>query len=1261
MSGKVYFGDVDCIWGRNVNGICVPISSLIQPSQKNVCIVGKLMRFEDSVTENGNIKYRGWIADDTGTLSFRLFLRKEDREGFFEEMTPGGRYIIRGVVDYDDELNEPAFMSVSGIKPASDDEIARMDTSDKKRVELNLHTNYSPISTLDVKQAIHRAKNWGMNALAITDYVGVRAFPEAYHEIKDDAGFKLIYGFEAGIVDDLKPIVLHGHGESFDDNQEYVAFCIETTGFSIKRNKIIEIEAIRIDSKGRTIERFSEYVNPGIQIPYNIESVTGISDDTVMNAPGIWEALPRFLDFSKDAILVTHDADYNAGFIREYCKRIGLAFDFTILDTRTISFLLLPNLKSTSLEGVCAFLGLSSRQPYSVAVKAERTAKLLIYLLEKLKNESIFSIDELNYEARVGHRLLNMIQNGTVVYGTLLVKNEIGRRNLYRLISDSHMKYYNQCPRMPFSEIIRNHDGLLFGSGGIHGYLYQALLRGYSDEEIERLVNLYDYLEIQPTANNRYMIEDDLEHGIQSEKDLQKLNKKIVALGKKYRKLVVATGDVHFLDPTDAIYRAIVMEENYKPGQGKMDSNCITFTMESMKKRLEDEVKDQPPLYFRTTEEMLKEFDYLGAKTAWEVVVENSNKIADMIERIPPIREEKGFPEIDFSDELLRQICEKRAREIYGTMIPAQVCSQLDAELNATRKNGNSVYYLLAQKLVRKSYEGGYPVGIRGSVGASLIAYLTGITEINPLPPHYICPHCHFVDFDSDPVRNCWNMMGHDLPDCECPKCGNRLERDGFNIPVETFLGMDLNKKPNIVLNFAGEYKSEAEGELQNIVGEMQAVRTSTAGYYSMDTLRGFVNGFCEKHNIYLNPGEVDWVAKHCICVKSDSGIHPGRMIVIPSSVDVYEYTPLQYWPNNMFSEQIVTHFDRVEIGEYLLEFDLLTHTDYSMIHILEKLTGLDAKQIPLDDPKVLSLVRNTDASEGIDANKQGCLGIREFETDTTLQIVKETEPKCFSELVRVYGLSHGTGVWFGNARELIQSGICKLQDVICFSDDIMIYLVKMGISKEEAYAITDNVRKGNVYSGNCENWKEWKELMKEHCVPEWYVRSCEKIHYLFPKAHGIEYIRMAWRITYFKLYYPLEFYAAYFSFHPLPYEKACQGKERLESELWLIRIKEEDEREDLIMNLHVAEEMYTRGFEFMPINIYQADDKYYKIIDGKIMPSLQSIKGMGVLAAKELKEAAKKGPFKSQEDLESRVLIKKSLVRYMAGLGILGDLPEMG
>ncbi len=522
MSRKVNFGDTECIWGRNAKGNCVPISSLIQPSRKYVCIVGKLRKFDESKTENGNIRFRGWLADDTGTISFRLFLREKDREGFLEEMTPGSRYKIKGVVDYDGELNEPAFMSVSGIKTASDDEMARMDTSSEKRVELNLHTNYSANSTLDVKQVIHRAKSWGMKALAVTDHAGVRSFPEAYQEVQDDAEFKLIYGVEANVVDDLKPIVLHGHGEAFDEKQEYVAFCIETTGFSIKRNKIIEIEAVRINSKGRELGRFSEFINPEEQIPYDIETVTGISDDTVMNAPRIWEVLMRFMEFSKEAILVTHDAGFHAGFIREYCERTGLAFDFTVLDTRSLSFLLLPDLHDAPLEEVCIFLGISSRQPYSAAVDAERTANLFAYFLKELEKELVPSVDDLNHLACFGRRLLNRIRNDIAFSGTLLVKNETGRRNLYRIISDSYMKYYNRFPRIPLSEIIKNHEGLLFGSGCSRGPLYQALLRGDCNEVIERIVNLYDYLEIQPTANNRHRIEDDLEFSIQSEMDLQK-------------------------------------------------------------------------------------------------------------------------------------------------------------------------------------------------------------------------------------------------------------------------------------------------------------------------------------------------------------------------------------------------------------------------------------------------------------------------------------------------------------------------------------------------------------------------------------------------------------------------------------------------------------------------------------------------------------------------------------------------------------------
>ncbi len=1261
-------GDPDCIYGRNVEGDCVPICTLTQPSMGDVCVCGQVIEIEERELRNGSFIFICSITDDTDTINFKLFQKPEDRELLLEELHKGGFYKLKGSVDYDSYARELAFVSVFGLKKASDFRVARTDEAPKKRVELHLHTGFSESdSVLGVEDAIQRAKSWGMNAMAITDHGVVQAFPVANHAIEKDKDFKVIYGVEGYFVDDLKTLTMNGHGETLDADREYVVFDIETTGLSMKKCKIIEIGAVRVDAEGNELGRFSEFVNPEEPIPYEIEQLTSINDQMVMDAPIIDVILPKFLEFARGAILVAHNATFDTGFIQEFCDRLGLEYPFTALDTMTISYVLLPQLGRYNLDRLCKHFNVVNAHHHRACDDADVTAKIFVRLMEMLKEKGIDTVEKLD---QLGRESVSAVQKAKTYHGTILVKNEVGRVNLYRLISDSHIKYFNRFPRIPMSQIEKYREGLLLGTACERGQLVQAILDGRSDAEIARIVNFFDYLEIQPTANNRHLIDDSKVAAIQTEEDLRDLNRSIIRLGRQFGKPVVATGDVHFLDPQDAPYRTVIQEGSKDKGP-KKDKAIKLIPIAEGESPLSNEMLRQPPLFFRTTDEMMAEFSYLGPDVAEEVVIENTNKIADMIERISPVRPDKCPPVIPDSDKMLREICENRAHEIYGPELPEQVSSRLERELNSIISNGYSVMYIIAQKLVWKSNADGYLVGSRGSVGSSFAATMAGITEVNPLSPHYICPECHFVDFDSEEVLSYSGMSGCDMPDRDCPKCGHKLIKEGHDIPFETFLGFKGDKEPDIDLNFSGDYQPKAHAYIGEIFGTDHAFRAGTITTYAEKTVFGYVKGFCERRGINMRSAEMNRIVSHCLGVKRSTGQHPGGIIVMPDTEEIYSFTPIQKPANDMSSDQVTTHFEYHSIDHNLLKFDILGHDDPTMIRRLEDLTGLDAKQVPLDDKKVMALFHGTDSlgitPEDIDGTRLGCLGIPEFGTDFAMQMVIDANPENFSDLVRISGLSHGTDVWLGNAQELIASGKCKLSSAICCRDDIMVYLMHMGLPSGEAFNIMEKVRKGLVAKGKCDKWDEWKQLMAEHDVPDWYVWSCQKIKYMFPKAHAVAYVMMAWRVAYFKVYYPLAYYAAFFSIRAtaFSYEKMCQGRERLDRELHELQRKEKFEQtakdQDQIRDMRIVQEMYARGFEFMPIDIYTADDKYFRIVDGKLMPGFASIDGMGETAAAQLKEAAKDGVFLSQAELKSRAKLSGTVIDKMAELGILGDMPKTG
>ena len=1086
----------------------------------------------------------------------------------------------------------------------------------------------------EVKDIIKRAKKWGMPALAVTDHGCVQAFPDANHALDKGDSFKVLYGVEGYLVDDMKEIVENSRNQSLDGR--FVVFDIETTGFSPSKNKIIEIGAVKVEN-GEITGRFSEFVNPDVPIPFDIERLTGINDAMVMDAEKIDVILPKFLDFCGDAVLVAHNASFDVSFISHNAAELGLAFSPTVLDTVALARVLLPNLNRYKLDTVAKAVGVSLEHHHRAVDDAEATAGIFLAFEQKLKDgHGMKTLDDLNVFNKVSDETIMKMPTYHVI---ILAANDLGRVNLYRLVSWSHIRFFSRRPRIPKSLLNEYREGLIIGSACEAGELYQAILRGVGDAELSRLVRFYDYLEIQPLGNNMFMLQDE-KSTVKTVADLENINKKIVDLGEQFGKPVCATCDVHFLDPEDEIYRRILMA-----GQGFKDSD------------------EQAPLYLRTTEEMLAEFEYLGSDKAYEVVVTNTRKIADMCEPIAPVRPDKCPPVIENSDETLRNICYNKAHEMYGENLPKIVTDRLERELNSIISNGFAVMYIIAQKLVWKSNEDGYLVGSRGSVGSSFVATMSGITEVNPLSPHYYCTNCHYYDFDSEEVKKYSGMAGCDMPDKGCPVCGAPLKKDGFDIPFETFLGFKGDKEPDIDLNFSGEYQSRAHDYTEVIFGKGQTFRAGTIGTLADKTAYGYVKNYFEEHNERKRNCEINRIVQGCVGVRRTTGQHPGGIVVLPLGEMIYSFTPVQHPANDMTTKTITTHFDYHSIDHNLLKLDILGHDDPTMIRMLQDLIGLDpVKDIPLDCKEVMSLFQNTSAlgitPEDIGGCKLGALGVPEFGTDFAMQMLLDTKPKYFSDLVRIAGLAHGTDVWLGNAQTLIQEGKATIQTAICTRDDIMVYLIQQGLEEGTAFTIMESVRKGKGLK------PEWEEEMTKHGVPDWYIWSCKKIKYMFPKAHAAAYVMMAWRIAYCKVFYPLAYYAAFFSIRAsaFSYELMCLGREKLEFHLADYKRRSDSlskKEQDSLRDMRVVQEMYARGFDFLPIDIYKAKARHFQIIGDKLMPSLSSIDGLGEKAADSIEEAAKDGKFLSKEDFRNRTKVSKTICDLMAELGILGDLPE--
>ena len=1228
--------DKDIFYGRNFEGEETEIHEIID-EMGEVVVRGKIIQLETREIRNEKTIVMFAVTDFTDTIKAKVFTKNERLPELLDKLKEGAFIKMKAVAMMDQFEHDIALGSVSGIKTIPDFTEKRMDHSPVKRVELHCHTTMSDMDGVtDVKKLLKTAMGWGHQAMAITDHGVVQAFPDANHCV-EGKDFKVIYGMEGYLVDDIKNIVTDSRGQSLDST--FVVFDIETTGFSAVNDRIIEIGAVKVEN-GMITEKFSEFVNPERPIPFEIEKLTSINDRMVEDAPNISVILPKFMDFCGSSVLVAHNADFDTGFIRHNCEVLGLPYDYTYVDTLGIARSFLEGLKNYKLDTVVEAMGCTLANHHRAVDDAGATADVFVRFLERFKKKNIRDLDELNTYSAMSVDAIKKLKTYHII---LLAKNEIGRINLYRLVSLSHLDYYARRPRIPKSVLAKYREGLIIGSACEAGELFRAVVDERPEEEIARIVEFYDYLEIQPTGNNEFMIRDPKMTKVSTVTDLQDLNRKIVELGEKFNKPVCATCDVHFLNPEDEVYRRIIMSNK---GFGDADL--------------------QPPLYLRTTEEMLDEFQYLGAEKAEEVVVTNTNRIADMIDRISPVRPDKCPPVIENSAGILRDICYNRAHELYGEDLPDIVTERLERELNSIIGNGFAVMYIIAQKLVWKSVADGYLVGSRGSVGSSFVAYMAGITEVNSLQAHYLCPKCHYVDFDSDYVKSFSGRSGCDMEDRACPVCGEPLMKEGHDIPFETFLGFKGNKEPDIDLNFSGDYQSKAHAYTEVIFGKGKTFRAGTVGTLADKTAYGYAMHYYEEHEQHKRSCELDRISSGCVGVRRTTGQHPGGIIVVPHGEEIYSFTPVQHPANDQTTKIITTHFDYHSIDHNLLKLDILGHDDPTMIRMLEDITGVDATKIRLDDPEVLSLFHGLEAlhikPEDIGGTDLGSLGIPEFGTEFVMQMLRDTKPKAFSDLVRISGLSHGTDVWLGNAQTLIQEGKAQISTAICTRDDIMIYLIDKGVESEQSFKIMESVRKGKGLT------PDYEKVMKEHDVPDWYLWSCKKIKYMFPKAHAVAYVMMGIRIAWFKIHEPLAYYAAFFTIRATAFDYGlmCQGKAAIDNHIKAYKANPNlsKKEQDTLRDMKIVQEFYARGFEFLKIDLYQSDAIKFQVVEDKLLPPFSVIEGMGGIAAEALAVAAhaetERGEkFLSKDDIRQKAKVSQTVLDTMAELGLLGGLPE--
>ncbi|MGB9678631.1 MAG: PolC-type DNA polymerase III [Thermoanaerobacteraceae bacterium] len=1162
------------------------------------------------------------ITDYTSSITAKTFLNEEKYNIIKNSITVGSFIRLRGTVIYDKYEND-LIINIKDLQISEQKQ--RMDLCEEKRVELHVHTQMSSMDGVSSATAlIQKAASWGHKAIAITDHAVVQAYPEAMEASKKNK-IKVLYGVEGYLVDDGIPIV-SGYSEySFDD--EFVVFDIETTGLSNVNDKIIEIGAVKI-SNNKIVDRFETFINPQIPIPPFITKLTSINDNMVKDAPTIDKIIPEFMDFIQDAVLVAHNANFDVNFIKSKANQLNINVKNAVIDTLELSRHLYKNLKNYKLDTVAEYLEVSLKNHHRAVDDAQATAEIFMKSIIFLKQMGINNVSEINSSFSEKNVDIKKLPTYHVI---ILVKDYIGLRNLYEIISKSNLEYFHRTPRIPKSLLRSMRQGLIIGSACEQGEVFRNIISNVDDEKIKKIIDFYDYLEIQPVKNNEFLIE---KGEVKDIEELKEINKRIYTLGKKYNKPVVATGDVHFLDPWEEIYRKILMA-----GKGFKD------------------IDNQAPLYLKTTDEMLEEFKYLGEEAAKEVVIYNTNYIADLIENIKPIPDGTFPPVIEGAEEELRKLTMEKAHEIYGDPLPEIVEKRLERELNSIINNGYAVMYIIAQKLVSKSLEDGYLVGSRGSVGSSFVATMSGITEVNPLPPHYICPNCKYSEFITDGTYG----SGVDMPDKLCPNCSTQMKKEGHDIPFEVFLGFEGDKEPDIDLNFSGEYQPVAHKYTEELFGKGHVFRAGTIGTLADKTAYGYVKKYFEERNLVIHKAEIKRLTIGCTGVKKTTGQHPGGIMVVPRDKSIYEFTPIQHPADSQDSEIITTHFDYHSISGRLLKLDILGHDDPTVIRMLEDLTKVNAKEIPLDDEKTMSLFTSVDAL-GIlpeDLNSPvGTLGLPEFGTKFVRQMLIDTKPTTFAELVRISGLSHGTDVWLNNAQDIIKQGVATLKEVISTRDDIMLYLISKNMDKKLSFKIMENVRKGKGVTE--EDIKE----MKKYGIPDWFIQSCQKIKYMFPKAHAVAYVIMAFRIAYFKVHYPEAFYATYFTVRAddfnLDYvlggiEHIKKSIKEIESKGNAVTAKEKG----LLTVLEVALEMYLRGLRFTDIDLYKSDSAKFIITDEGILPPLNSLDGIGIQAAKLIVQERSRGEFLSVEDLRNRTRVSKTVIDILKQHNCLKDLPE--